>query len=201
MLVVFTIFVIPLLPVAMHMRSYNIVYSLIFFASAGALHSKRRFMMIIAVIAFITEWIAEINEAQILMYLSRFTNIAFFVVVVIRLIIQIARYETVSLVVIVEAITGYLLMGILFGIPVYLIMMAEPGAYSFSTDTAVSITDVNYYTFVTLSTLGYGDLLPLTPVSKSLTLLITLSGQLYLAIIIATLVGKFLSQNQQQGHD
>jgi hypothetical protein len=50
-----------------------------------------------------------------------------------------------------------------------------------------------YYTFVTFTTLGYGDIIPLQPISKSLALLISISGQIYIAIIIAMLVGKYAS--------
>ncbi|RLD54311.1 MAG: hypothetical protein DRJ05_14905, partial [Bacteroidetes bacterium] len=48
-----------------------------------------------------------------------------------------------------------------------------------------------YYTFVTISTLGYGDITPQGDIGKSLAILISVSGQLYIAIIIAMLVGKF----------
>jgi len=193
-LVVITIFFIPLMPVVIHSRSYNILYSLIFFVSVTSLHSKRRMMIVIAIIAFITEWIAESNETPILLFISKAVNIVFFIIVVVKMIVQIAGYKRVNLVVIVESITGYLLMGLMFSILVILIIVAEPGAYSFSTMGGPTVTDINYFTFVTMTTLGYGDYLPILPVSKSLTLLITICGQLYLTIIVATLVGKFLNQ-------
>jgi len=41
-----------------------------------------------------------------------------------------------------------------------------------------------------MSTLGYGDISPLIPLAKSLSILISVSGQMYIAIIIALLVGK-----------
>ena len=122
-------------------------------------------------------------------------------VVVIKLIIQIAGYKQVNIEVITEAVSGYLLMGLMFSFLVAITMVAEPGAYSFYRQESIIFADIHYYTFVTLSTLGYGDLLPLLPVSKSLALLITISGQLYLAIIVATLVGKFLSQTTPPGAD
>ena len=151
-------------------------------------------MIVIAIIAFITEWIAESNETPILLFISKAVNIVFFIIVVVKMIVQIAGYKRVNLVVIVESITGYLLMGLMFSILVILIIVAEPGAYSFSTMGGPTVTDINYFTFVTMTTLGYGDYLPILPVSKSLTLLITICGQLYLTIIVATLVGKFLNQ-------
>jgi hypothetical protein len=44
-----------------------------------------------------------------------------------------------------------------------------------------------------MTTLGYGDLLPVTPGAKSMAVLITLSGQFYLVIIMALLVGRLLA--------
>lgn len=56
-------------------------------------------------------------------------------------------------------------------------------------------TDYMYFTFVSLTSTGYGDFLPLTPAAKSLSNLISITGQLYIAIIIATLVGKYLNKS------
>lgn len=194
-LTVFIVFIIPILPVDNHRQFYSIFYSILFFNSMLVLKSKRKVLVIAALIAFVTEWIAELNHASGIMFVSRLSNVLFFVIIVIKMIVQIARYQQVNLVVIVEAITGYLLMGLMFSVLVVMTMAAEPGAYSFGSYDTVTIADINYYTFITLSTLGYGDFLPLMPVSKSLAIFITISGQLYLAIIIATLVGKFLTQD------
>jgi hypothetical protein len=49
---------------------------------------------------------------------------------------------------------------------------------------------------VTLATLGYGDMVPLKPYSRSLATLITISGQLYVATIIGILIGKFASKDK-----
>ena len=54
-----------------------------------------------------------------------------------------------------------------------------------------------YYTFMTFTTTGYGDILPNHPLSKSLAVLISVCGQLYIAIIIAMLVGKYASTGGQ----
>ena len=47
-----------------------------------------------------------------------------------------------------------------------------------------------YYSFETLTTLGYGDILPMTPLAKTLIILEALIGPLYLAILIGRLVSK-----------
>ena len=54
-----------------------------------------------------------------------------------------------------------------------------------------------YYTFMTFTTTGYGDIAPTHPISKSLAVLISVVGQLYVAVVIAMLVGKYASSIKQ----
>jgi hypothetical protein len=52
-----------------------------------------------------------------------------------------------------------------------------------------------YFSFVSFTSTGYGDYLPLVPAAKSLSILISITGQLYIAIIIAMIVGKYLNKS------
>jgi hypothetical protein len=69
-------------------------------------------------------------------------------------------------------------------------------AIIFAGNTAVGFHDYLYFSFVTLTTLGYGDITPVSAFAKSLTIFIAITGQLYLTILIAMLVGKYLSSTQ-----
>ena len=59
------------------------------------------------------------------------------------------------------------------------------------------VTSMTYLSFVTLTTLGYGDMLPATRATRMLAWVEAVSGQLYLAILVAWLVGMYLSHSQQ----
>ena len=80
-----------------------------------------------------------------------------------------------------------------------LVALTVPG--SFAGITAGNVTELlnqlTYFSFVTLTTLGYGDILPLTPIATSLAYLEAVIGQLYIAILIAGLVGTHLSQRAE----
>jgi hypothetical protein len=52
-----------------------------------------------------------------------------------------------------------------------------------------------YYSLVSLSTIGYGDITPNVPIARSLSLAIGLTGQIYLTVLVAMLVGKFLKDS------
>ena len=92
---------------------------------------------------------------------------------------------------IIGAIGAYLLIGLLFAQVFRLIAQWAPGAFlvhgvPLDYDTLVPL--FRYYSFVTLTTLGYGDLIPVHPVARSMTVLEALTGVLYPAILIARLV-------------
>ena len=186
----FFIFIIPFFPVSSHQYFRGIFFSLIFFTSIFTLNSGRKFIFTGAVIAFITEWIAEWINMPLLTYASLVTNILFFQIIVIKLIIQIARSKKASASVIFESINAYLLMGIMFAVWVTLAMLYDPNSFSFPFENPTTM-DYLYYTFVTMTTLGYGEITPTLPYAKSLSILIATSGQIYVAVIIAMLVGKY----------
>lgn len=132
----------------------------------------------------------------------RFINFFFFLFLVISLIRQISTIPTVTFKVIVDSVTGYLLLGFAFSLIVTAISLIIPEAYSTSingdleTKFIEPIQNNIYYTFMTFTTTGYGDIVPKHPISKSLAVLIGVSGQLYVAVIIAMLVGKYASSKR-----
>jgi len=153
-----------------------------------------------AFIVILIVWISDVLDLSALNALSFLTNILFFDLIVVLLILQIASSKTVTLQVILESINAYLMLGLSFSILIALVCVIDPGAFSFKhlatrAESNISyFSDYTYYGFVTLTTLGYGDIAPLTPIAKSLSNFISITGQLYVAIIIAALVSKYLGQ-------
>ncbi|MCB0533209.1 MAG: two pore domain potassium channel family protein [Lewinellaceae bacterium] len=101
-------------------------------------------------------------------------------------------HKTMSLEIILASIAGYLILGFLGGQFCHIMELALPG--SFRLEGSGHLFQLVYFSYSTLITLGYGDITPLTPAAKSLALLISISGQLYLTLLVAILVGKFLSK-------
>lgn len=191
--VFFFIFLIPFFPNNWHKILNPMTFSIIFLVSIFVLNSWRRTMFTIAVIAFITEWIAYWIHMPVLNFVSSLTNIIFFQIIVIKLIIQIAKSKIADSRVIFESINGYLMLGLLFTLWIAIAMQYDSGSFSFQVEMPV-VQDYIYFTFVTMTTLGYGDVTPLLPFARSLAILISISGQIYIAVIIAMLVGKYASQ-------
>ncbi len=192
------IFLIPLFPESFRKVTNNILFSIIFFLAIFALKGKiRKQMLIIAIFAFVTEWISEIFTMDFLFYISSFINVIFFQIVVVRLIIQIAKSKVVNSSVILESVNAYLLLGLMYTMLVAILHLYNSEALGFIYKEEVDFQDFTYYTFVTISTLGYGDITPKESIGQSLSILISVSGQLYMAIIIAMLVGKFAASDSK----
>jgi voltage-gated potassium channel Kch len=165
-----------------------------------SVETKRGLILWIAVIATATEWLASYFDLKFLIILSYGVNIVFFAIVVFKMIFEIAKTKDVNIRVIIEAINCYLLIGLIFSLLVTFVAVFDIDAYNFtwinnSNWQEVShVSEFLYYTFVTFTTLGYGDVVPQTPAARSLAILISITGQIYIAIIIALLVGKYASK-------
>jgi hypothetical protein len=85
------------------------------------------------------------------------------------------------------ALSAYLLAGLFFGMAYFALELAMPGSFGgpsdFTRESAI------YFSFVTLATLGYGDFLPKTDMMRGLVVFEVIGGQLFLAVMIARLVG------------
>ncbi|MCD6598573.1 MAG: hypothetical protein J7L04_12840, partial [Bacteroidales bacterium] len=123
--------------------------------------------------------------------------ILFFILLVIRLMTQIARSREVDVSVILDSISVYLMMGLLLSYLTVITLLFFPGSLVFPEVTDPKLADIIYFTFVTMSTLGYGDVLPILPITRTLSIFTSISGQIYLAVIIAMLVGKYSSQRSR----
>jgi hypothetical protein len=85
------------------------------------------------------------------------------------------------------AISVYLLLGFTWAEAYELVALWHPGAFAMAFGGRTS-NQWTYYSFVTLTTMGYGDIMPVHPLARALAVLEALTGQLYLAILLARLV-------------
>ena len=193
----FTVFAVPLFPAAWHGLLYRGLYTAIFVMSVLSLERHRKLFLPGAAIVTAVSWISGGTEGA-WHIVGDALHIGFFIVMVLTLILQIANKARVDARVILAAINAYLLLGMGFSIIVAVIDMANPGAFGFPDAAGVTsrVSDHIYYAFVTLTTLGYGDVVPKAPYAKSLAILAGVSGQMYVAIVIALLVGKFVGSRK-----
>jgi hypothetical protein len=107
-----------------------------------------------------------------------------------------SRSKKINQDVIIVSVVIYLLLGILGGAAAFFFYHMYPNAFNFSDPEAnVDLLKMTYFGFVTLSTLGYGDITPARPETQTLSFLLAVTGQLYVAIIVAFIVGKFIAHD------
>jgi len=94
------------------------------------------------------------------------------------------------------AVCGYLLLGIIWSLLYYAVETANPGSFNLPASSgagaAAARVDrgvLSYYSFITLSTVGYGDVTPMSPLARTLSWTEAVTGQFYLAILLAAIVG------------
>ena len=196
------IFVVPLFSLELHILLYKVLITIVFLMTVLTASKHRRTMLFIVIFLIALEWISSELDLIYLTGFSKLISILFFIFIVFRLIFQAAAAKDVNLNVVLESINGYLLLGVVFSIMVKIIVLFSPESYNFTEGVELSGTNISsmsdyyYYGFVTYTTLGYGDMLPQLPYSKSLAILTSVCGQIYVAVIIAMLVGKYASRIQ-----
>ncbi len=94
---------------------------------------------------------------------------------------------------VVGALCLYLLLGVVWAILFGVVELVHPAAFAYpGLHTGDPLEGLLYYSFVTLTTLGYGDITPVYPVARTLSYLEAVIGQLYIAVLIAGLLGRLI---------
>ncbi len=179
----------------MHDYATLVAYALVLlsiFSIIGKKYSWMKYIIVLATISIASLFFTSNRETTAIVFLISAIT---FTIATIILINEIAASKTVSLSIVILAISGYLLLGII-GTLINTIMLAyDPDDISISEGTN-KFGEVMYYTFITLTTIGYGEIVPQSVTSRSISIFIGASGQIYLTVIIAMIVGKYISFKQ-----
>ncbi len=176
------------------------IFSLILVSGAAAVRDRPRTKLIVSVIAvaaLLVRWASYLFPAAGLAVsreISTLVSLAALTWVTLALVL---RRGPVTIRRIEGAIAVYLLLGFIWAQAYELVALWHPGAFVGSVEVRGS-SPWTYYSFVTLTTTGYGDVRPVHPLARALAVLEALTGQLYLAILLARLVSLEI-QSRQDG--
>jgi hypothetical protein len=202
-LLILTVFVIPSLGFGeRHEHLYGSIVTAVLFCSGASIawRRKRLFLtsVLIVVVAVSTRVCALLVPSHLWVLCSEIATLVAILMISSTLLLQIFRNRgPVTPVSIQAAIAVYLLFGTAWA-NAYLIAIQQ-NPHSFQSTVPLSSSSPEewlYYSFVTLTTVGYGEITPLSQAARSLAVGEALTGQLYLAVLIARLVGKEMSSGR-----
>lgn len=180
----------------------------------------------LALPAVVINWAGLGLEAFGLFVASEFLYLAFFAYLAILILRWTLQQHEVDTETIYGAVSVYLLMALVWGLAYFAIALTDPGSFHFPDEdglggiqaaraapaverTSPTVVDwkgvsnsaqgtMMYFSFVTLTTLGYGDIYPASDATRILAMLEATLGQLYLVILVARLVGLYTAQDSER---
>lgn len=175
----------------------------IFLATLSVHGTRIRWRLAVVAGLIAAQWGATLAGGQELASAARVLNGAFFLYVISRLVVQVAGARTVTRLVLLESVNVYLLVGLVFSLLAAVVAGVCPGAYVAAADgttlgPGTGFHTFVYYAFITMATVGYGDIVPASEPARALAVLISVTGPLYMAVVIAFLVGKFAGAAREQ---
>lgn len=165
--------------------------------------------MILAVPPLVLASFRDLNEtAPPLAFIVYFLSIGLLLILsMIAILQEVLRARRVTVHTISGSMSIYLLATLLWGVAYTVIELIWPGSFSVSfveigTQGATAsdiFAELFFFSLVTITTAGYGDVTPISPQAQSLTSLELVIGQIFLAILVAWLVGMFIAHSLQEG--
>ena len=182
--------------------------TLLMVSSVLAVSDRPRILTIALVAALpgiVLTWLVGHDSLWVLRVASIFLHVALFSITALVILYDVVNDSDVSWDTICGAIAGYLLLGVVFGLIFAALVSFHPDAFageiasSMTKNDGPEIThDFIYLSFVTLTTLGYGDIRPVSHWARTLCWFEAVVGQLYLAILIAGLVGARIARQRDK---
>ena len=157
--------------------------------------------MAFAILAILLNIVAVNTDSQTFVAGSFASFFVFLLIAIINALRQVAFGHEISFNRLIGAVCVYLLLGVIWAIAYTLIEIAAPGSFDGLSDTGgAGGWDPSwlYFSFVTMTTLGYGDLLPLSATARMLAYLQAVFGQFYIAVLVAGLVSAYMHARQEK---
>ena len=157
--------------------------------------------MFVAIVGIVLNLLSVAREDEMLHIFSTIPMFVFLLLASFSAMREVAIGNDISPNRIVGTICIYLLLGVIWSILYAFVEFLQPGSFRGLTEQVAASwnRDWVYYSFVTLTTLGYGDITPVTQTARSISLIEAIVGQFYIAVLVAGLVGAHISAKQSDG--
>ena len=175
----------------------SLLLSLVLLSAVLAVASRGRTLIVallLAIPAIVGRWISHFRPDLVPPAVFLIAGLALVAFVVVNLLRFVWRAPSVNVEVLCGSISAYLMLGLMWTMAYWLVDQLTPGAFSFNTNAGKqSMNGFNafYFSFITLSTVGYGDITPLSRIARWLAAMEAMTGLLYVAVLISRLVALY----------
>ena len=174
------------------------LFSLVLLAGVVAVADSKRVLVIaivLAIPAIAGRWMNHFRPDLVPPHVFLTAGLILIAFVVANLLRFVLRAPSVNADVLCASISAYLMLGLMWTLAYWLVDQLTPGgAFSFNTNAGTrSINGFTgfYFSFITLSTVGYGDITPVSRIARWLAAMEAMTGLLYVAVLIARLVALY----------
>ncbi len=179
----------------------RVCVSLMFASGAYVLAPHRRnrvAILAVTAVPILCGWLEEYTDSRFWSAAAAISSCLFALVLSAFVVRRVFKPGPITVHRVVGSIVVYLLLGIAFGDAARLVKTLDPEAYRSGTFARVERAELYYFSFVTLTTVGYGDITPVHPPARALAILEALTGQLFPSILIARLVSQELMTRESR---
>lgn len=190
---VFHSYIIPFLSII------NITAGILLMPKSKGIYQLLIFLFSIALLTTLYE--VFFTPSKTIGYFKFSTSFLFYILVTYELILKVWNSKRVNKTVIIGLMSGYISLGFVALFLFLSIELANPNSFSGLTQSdnfiRFQIDELLYLSYISLMTIGYGDIVPLTAIAQKATILIGLLGQFYMVILTGIIVGKFINQHKK----
>jgi Ion channel len=182
----------------------SILLSLVLLSAVVAVADRKSaffIALLLAIPAIAGRWINHFRPDLIPPAVFLVAGLILIAFVVGNLLRFVLRAPSVNAQVLCASISAYLMLGLLWTVAYWLVAQVTPNAFAFNTATGTreSMGGFNafYFSFITLSTVGYGDITPVSRIARWLAATEAMTGLLYVTVLIARLVSLYSTPKSQ----
>ena len=180
----------------------DLLFSIIFVTTIYAASQKRNHVIMAIVLLMPTLFALWTDRTPInntVLIIGYLCGLILFAFAIISIVIYIFSEEVVTRQTISAAVVVYLLMALMWTFIYRLIAHLYPASFAIAHDKLQDAENIYiYFSLVTITTLGYGDITPIESQAIALSVLEAIAGQIYLVVVVAWFVGLFVSRKSRQ---
>ena len=169
--------------------------------AAGSTNSKARVVLTaVTLIALLVKWGSWLPAGAALNVWREPTTLAAVLLMAVAILRRVLAAGRVTTHRVQGAIVVYLLLGLSWANAYHIVETHHPGSFASQAPGPLTLNDWGYFSFVTLTTVGYGDVTPVHRIARVLAVAEALTGQLFLAVLLARLVSlEIVARSESRG--